>query len=85
MFDKLFQEVIKGVLGGILSGPDLVESPFAGLVYCGNCNAPMFLSKAVKKNGREYLYYVCQKDDRRRKQAVGVRCHCTVSVAPFQR
>ena len=26
---------------------------FAGLVYCGNCNAPMFLSKAVKKNGRE--------------------------------
>ena len=65
MFDKLFQEVIKGVLGGILSGPDIVESPFAGLVYCGNCNAPMFLSKAVKKNGREYLYYVCQKDDRR--------------------
>ena len=39
--------------------------PFAGLVYCGNCNAPMFLSKAVKKNGREYVYYVCQKDDRR--------------------
>lgn len=39
--------------------------PFAGLVYCGNCNAPMFLSKAIKKNGREYLYYVCQKDDRR--------------------
>ena len=21
--------------------------PFAGLVYCGNCNAPMFTSKAV--------------------------------------
>ena len=39
--------------------------PFAGLVYCGNCNAPIFLSKAVKKNGREYVYYVCQKDDRR--------------------
>ena len=39
--------------------------PFVGLVYCGNCNAPIFLSKAVKKNGREYVYYVCQKDDRR--------------------
>ena len=25
----------------------------------------MFLSKAVKKNGREYVYYVCQKDDHR--------------------
>ena len=26
MFDKLFQEVIKGILGGILSGPDIVKS-----------------------------------------------------------
>ena len=46
--------------------------PFAGLVYCGNCNAPMFLSKAVKKNGREYVYYVCQKDDRRANAACPV-------------
>ena len=46
--------------------------PFAGLVYCGNCNAPMFLSKAVKKNGKEYVYYVCQKDDRRANAACPV-------------
>ena len=32
----------------------------------------MFLSKAVKKNGREYVYYICQKDDRRANAACPV-------------
>ena len=39
--------------------------PFGGLIYCGNCHAPMFFAKAVKKSGREYGYYVCLKDERR--------------------
>ena len=47
--------------------------PFAGLVYCGNCNAPMFTSKAVKN-----VYYVCQKDERR------ANAKCSVHRVPAE-
>lgn len=39
--------------------------PFAGLIYCGHCNAPMLTGVAVKPNGRRYSYYVCLKDGKR--------------------
>jgi site-specific DNA recombinase len=65
---ELWQKAQETLKANKRSAPQRMSNsikPFAGLVYCGNCNAPMFLSKAVKKNGREYVYYVCQKDDRR--------------------
>ena len=35
--------------------------PFAGLVYCGNCNAPMFTSKAVKKTAENMFTMSARK------------------------
>ena len=68
IFPELWQKAQETLKANKRSTPQRTTNsvkPFSGLVYCGNCNAPMFLSKAVKKNGREYVYYVCQKDDRR--------------------
>ena len=45
------------------SGRDL--KPFAGIIYCGHCNAPMFIATATKPNGRRYEYYVCHVDEKR--------------------
>ena len=39
--------------------------PFAGLIYCGYCNAPMFLATVTKPNGRRYRYYICHMDEKR--------------------
>ena len=39
--------------------------PFAGLIYCGYCNAPMFLATVTKPNGRRYRYYICRVDEKR--------------------
>ena len=39
--------------------------PFAGIIYCGHCNAPMFIATATKPNGRRYEYYVCHVDEKR--------------------
>ena len=45
------------------SGRDL--KPFAGLIYCGHCNAPMFVATVTKPNGRRYRYYICHVDEKR--------------------
>ena len=45
------------------SGRDL--KPFAGLIYCGHCNAPMFVGTVTKPNGRRYRYYICHVDEKR--------------------
>lgn len=45
------------------SGRDL--KPFAGLIYCGHCNAPMFVAAVTKPNGRRYRYYICHVDEKR--------------------
>lgn len=45
------------------SGRDL--KPFAGLVRCGHCDAPMFLASATKADGKRYGYYVCHVDEKR--------------------
>lgn len=45
------------------SGRDL--KPFAGLIYCGHCNAPMFVATVTKPNGRQYRYYICHVDEKR--------------------
>ena len=39
--------------------------PFAGLIYCGHCNAPMFAATVTKPNGRRYRYYICHVDEKR--------------------
>ena len=39
--------------------------PFAGLIYCGHCNAPMFVATVTKPNGRRYRYYICHVDEKR--------------------
>ena len=39
--------------------------PFAGLIYCGHCNAPMFAATMTKPNGRRYRYYICHVDEKR--------------------
>ena len=45
------------------SGRDL--KPFAGLVRCGHCDAPMFLASMTKADGKRYEYYVCHVDEKR--------------------
>ena len=43
----------------------VIENPFAGIIYCGYCNKPMFRTKHSNGNGRQYQYYVCTGDDKR--------------------
>lgn len=62
---KQAQTIMEANRNGALQRSCGSIKPFAGLVYCGHCHASMFPSHTVKRNGREYGYYVCQKDDRR--------------------
>ena len=45
------------------AGRDL--KPFAGIIYCGHCNAPMFVATVTKPNGRRYRYCICHVDEKR--------------------
>ena len=59
------QESLDGNRRGSPQRASREVKPFAGLIYCGHCNAPMFTGVAVKPNGRRYAYYICLRDDKK--------------------
>ena len=63
LWEKVQTSFRAGKDGHKQSGQTL--KPFAGIIYCGHCNAPMFIATATKPNGRRYEYYVCHVDEKR--------------------
>ena len=63
LWEKVQSTFRAGKGGGRQSGQTL--KPFAGLIRCGHCDAPMFVAAAVKPGGRRYDYYVCHVDEKR--------------------